>query len=33
VDGGSVAGYARHDDGLAAALAAAGLTDADEVLG
>lgn len=33
VDGGSVARYARHDDGLAPALAAAGLTDADEVLG
>ena len=32
VDGGSVAGYARHDDGLAPALAAAGLTEADEVL-
>jgi hypothetical protein len=31
VDGGSVAGYARHDDGLAPALIAAGLTEADEV--
>jgi hypothetical protein len=31
VDGGSVAMYARHDDGLSPALAAAGLTDADEV--
>jgi hypothetical protein len=31
VDGGSVAAYARHDDGLAPALAAAGLSDADEV--
>ena len=32
VDGGRVARYVRHDDGLAAALAAAGLSDADEVL-
>jgi hypothetical protein len=32
VDGGSVAGYARHDDGLAPALAAAGLSAADEVV-
>jgi len=31
VDGGRVAGYVRHDDGLAPALAAAGLAGADEV--
>jgi SnoaL-like domain len=33
VAGGSVAGYARHDGGLAPALVAAGLTEADEVFG
>jgi hypothetical protein len=31
VDGGRVARYVRHDDGLEPALAAAGLTAADEV--
>jgi hypothetical protein len=31
VDGGRVVRYVRHDDGLAPALAAAGLTDTDEV--
>jgi len=32
VDGGSVAAYARHDDGLVPALAAAGLSGDDEVV-
>jgi hypothetical protein len=32
VDGASVARYARHDEGLAGALAAAGLTADDEVV-